>query len=154
MAARCEMHHSLQWRHNGRDGVSIHQLLDCLLSRLFRHRSKKTSKFRVAGLCWGINRWPVNSPHKGPVTRKVFAFDDVIMVFMKNSAEYAETEIILRKDLTRFTSQLRHKFTPTYKSARKPVHQSNPFLSDLFVLIYHCWNSFSYYHLRSEWRLQ
>ena len=27
----------------------------------------------------GINRWPVNSPHKGLVTRKMFPFDDVIM---------------------------------------------------------------------------
>ena len=27
----------------------------------------------------GIHRWPVNSPHKWPVTRKVFPFDDVIM---------------------------------------------------------------------------
>ena len=24
----------------------------------------------------GIHRWPVNSPHKGPVTRKMFPFDD------------------------------------------------------------------------------
>ena len=29
----------------------------------------------------GIHRWPVNSPHKGPVTRKMFPFDDVIMCF-------------------------------------------------------------------------
>ena len=28
---------------------------------------------------WGIHRWPMNSPHKWPVTRKVFPFDDVIM---------------------------------------------------------------------------
>ena len=28
----------LQWRHNGRDGVSYHQLHDCLLNRLFRRR--------------------------------------------------------------------------------------------------------------------
>ena len=28
----------------------------------------------------GIHRWPVNSPHKGPVMRKMFPFDDVIMV--------------------------------------------------------------------------
>ena len=28
----------------------------------------------------GIHRWPVHSPHKGPVTRKMFPFDDVIMV--------------------------------------------------------------------------
>ena len=27
----------------------------------------------------GIHRWPVNSPHKGPVTRKMFPYDDVIM---------------------------------------------------------------------------
>ena len=28
----------------------------------------------------GIHRWPVNSPHKGLVTRKMFPFDDVIMI--------------------------------------------------------------------------
>ena len=28
----------------------------------------------------GIHRWPVNSPHKGPVRRKMFPFDDVIML--------------------------------------------------------------------------
>ena len=28
---------------------------------------------------WGIHRRPVNSPHKWPVTRKMFPFDDVIM---------------------------------------------------------------------------
>ena len=27
----------------------------------------------------GIHRWPMNSPHKGPVTRKMFPFEDVIM---------------------------------------------------------------------------
>ena len=27
----------------------------------------------------GTLRWPVNFPHKGPVTRKMFPFDDVIM---------------------------------------------------------------------------
>ena len=27
----------------------------------------------------GIHPWPVNSPHKGPVTRKMLPFDDVIM---------------------------------------------------------------------------
>ena len=26
---------------------------------------------------WGIHRWQVNSPHKWPVTRKMFPFDDV-----------------------------------------------------------------------------
>ena len=27
----------------------------------------------------GIHRWPMDSPQKGPVTRKMFPFDDVIM---------------------------------------------------------------------------
>ena len=31
------------------------------------------------GFVWGIHRGPVNSPHKWPVTRKMFPFDDVIM---------------------------------------------------------------------------
>ena len=32
----------------------------------------------------GIHRGPVNSPHKGPVTRKMFPFDDVIMTYTEN----------------------------------------------------------------------
>ena len=44
---------ALPWRHNGRDSVSNHQPRDCLLNRLFRYRSKETSKLRVTGLCEG-----------------------------------------------------------------------------------------------------
>ena len=50
---------TLQWRHNERAGVSNHQPHDCLLKRLFRHRSKTTSKLHVTGLCGG------NSPVTG-----------------------------------------------------------------------------------------
>ena len=31
----------------------------------------------------GIHRWPVNSPHKGPVTRKMFPFEKVIMCLVR-----------------------------------------------------------------------
>ena len=31
----------------------------------------------------GNHRSPVNSPHKGPVTRKMFPFDDVIMILFR-----------------------------------------------------------------------
>ena len=87
----CIMHHlwnwsiskhkpmSSQWRRDERNGVSNHRRLGCLLNRFFRCRSKKTSKFRVTGLCAGNHRWPLNSPHKGPVTRKMFPFHGVIM---------------------------------------------------------------------------
>ena len=51
--------YTLQWRHNGRDAVSNHQPHDCLLHRIFKRRSKKTSKLRVTGLCAG------NSPGTG-----------------------------------------------------------------------------------------
>ena len=67
------------WRHNGRDCVSNYQRDECLLNRSFRRRSKNTSKLRIAGLSAGIHRWPVNSPHKCQLTRKIFPFDDVFM---------------------------------------------------------------------------
>ena len=44
---------TLQWRHNGFDGVSNRQPHDCLLNHLSRRRWKKTSKLRVTGLCEG-----------------------------------------------------------------------------------------------------
>ena len=43
----------LRRRHNGCNSVSNHQPHHCLLNRLFRRRSKKTSKLRVTGLCAG-----------------------------------------------------------------------------------------------------
>ena len=67
------------WRHNEPDGVSNHQSHDCLLNCLFRRRSKKTSKLRVTGLCEGNLPMTGEFPHKGPVTRKMFPFDDVII---------------------------------------------------------------------------
>ena len=42
---------------------------------------KRQSSASLAFL-WGIHRWPVNSLHKWPVTRKMFPFDDVIMTYL------------------------------------------------------------------------
>ena len=44
-----------------------------------RRRSKKTSNSASLAFVKGIHRWPVNSPHKGPVTRKMLPFDDVVI---------------------------------------------------------------------------
>ena len=44
-----------------------------------------------------IHRWPVNSPHKGPVTQKMIPFDDVIMysrVFWKDDVMLCISEIM------------------------------------------------------------
>ena len=68
---------SLQWRHNRHDGVSNHQPDYCLLQRLLRRKSKKTSKLRVTGLREG------NVPVTGEfpaVTRKMFPFGDVVLM--------------------------------------------------------------------------
>ena len=40
---------------------------------------RKHESFASLAFVRGIHRGPVNSPHKGPVTRKVFPFDDVII---------------------------------------------------------------------------
>ena len=40
-----------------------------------KHQSSASLAF-----VWGIHRGPVNSPHKWPVTRKMFPFDDDIML--------------------------------------------------------------------------
>ena len=74
-----ESQFTLHWCHNDHEGVSNHQPHGCLLNRIFGRRSKKTSNLRVTGHCAGNSPGPVNSLHKGPVTRKMFPFDDVIM---------------------------------------------------------------------------
>ena len=89
---------TLQWRHNERDGVSNHRL-DCLLSRLFRRRSKKTSTLRVTGLC-------DVSPHKESVTRKMFFFDDVIMKAFENT----DVIIVSQSIMWRLSTTMRHTY--------------------------------------------
>ena len=52
-----------------------------------KHQSSASLAF-----VWGIHRGPVNSPHKWPVTRKMFPFDDVI-VLRRNPKEENDTHI-------------------------------------------------------------
>ena len=75
---------SLQWLHNERDSISNHQSYDCLLNGLPMRRSKNISKLRVTDFCAGNP--PMNSPHKRPVTREMFPFDDVIMYWVNAMA--------------------------------------------------------------------
>ena len=69
---------SLLWRHNGRDGVSDHQPHKCLLNRLFRRRSKKTSKLRVTGLRAG------NSPVTGEFPTKMASSAENVSIWWRH----------------------------------------------------------------------
>ena len=73
---------SLQLRHNERIVVSNHEPHDWLLNQVFfqgvDHRNYQSSASLTS--VWGIDRWPVNSPHQGTATRKMFEFDDVFML--------------------------------------------------------------------------
>ena len=65
---------TLQWRHNERDGVPNHQPCDCLLNRLLNPDADQRKHVSSASLVFvrKIHRWPMNSPHKWPGTRKCF----------------------------------------------------------------------------------
>ena len=43
----------------------------------------------------GIHRWSLNSPHKGPVTRKMFPFDDVHLMMSSCYASLKFSQIVL-----------------------------------------------------------
>ena len=105
---RLVLHGTLLWRHNGHDGVSNHQPHEWLLNRPSGRRSKKISKLRVTGLCAGIHRRPVNSPHKWPVTRKMFPLDDVIVNF-KTTINW-----VVLGGLYRFSRQTKTSILQTY----------------------------------------
>ena len=63
-------------------GVSLVYSTVCSGSDKKKHQSSVSLAF-----VRGIHRWPVNSPHKGPVTRKMIPFDDAIMWFNTHGAE-------------------------------------------------------------------
>ena len=75
----CNANYSLQWHHNGEMASQITSF-PIVYSTVYsgadqrKHQSSESLAF-----VRGIHRSPVNSPHRGPVTRKRFPFDDVIM---------------------------------------------------------------------------
>ena len=70
--------YSLRWRHNDHAGVSNHQPHGCLLNRLFRRNSKKTSKLRVTGLCAG------NSPGTGEFPAQMASYAENVSIWWRH----------------------------------------------------------------------
>ena len=71
---------ALQWRHNGCDASQITSLTSVYSTIYSGADQRKHQSSTSLAFLWGNHRWPVNSLHKWPVTRKMFPFDDVIMV--------------------------------------------------------------------------
>ena len=65
---------ALQWCHNECDSISNPSCLDCLLDCSGTDQRKHHCP-KLLAFVRGIHQWPVNSPHKGPVTQKRFLFD-------------------------------------------------------------------------------
>ena len=61
---------------------------------------RKHQSYASLAFVWDIYRWPVNSPHKGPVMRKMFPFDDVIMWQQRHTSPtryfYGQSNMLLR----------------------------------------------------------
>ena len=77
------------------DDVSIHQPHDCILNRLFRRRSKKTSKLRVTGLCAGnspvIGEFPAQRASNAEFVSIWWRHHDYwLIVFCRLAALYAD----------------------------------------------------------------
>ena len=74
---------SLQWRHNGYDGVSNHQPHDCFAQPIFLGANQRRHQISASlTFARGIHWWLMDSPHKGPATRKMPTFDDIIMTII------------------------------------------------------------------------
>ena len=57
--------------------------LTIVYSIVYSGADKKHQSSASMAFVWGIHQWPVNSPHKRPVTRKMVPFDDVIIKYIK-----------------------------------------------------------------------
>ena len=81
MAFNCgDMTISLEWRHNGLIAspiTSLTTVYSIVYSNVDQRKHQSSASLAIVR---GIHRVPVNSPHKWPVTRKMFPFDDVIML--------------------------------------------------------------------------
>ena len=126
--------HPLQWRHNGHDDVSNHQPHHCLLNRLFKCRSKKTSKLCVTGLCAG------NSPVTGEFPAQMANNEENVsiwwrhcnnVIWMHATCTSLQYPITVSKNQCLFTHSTSSVHTSYCKNG-----QSSTALFTLFIWIY------------------
>ena len=127
---------TLRWFHNGHDSVSNHQPHDCLLHRLFRRRSKRTSKLRVTGLCAG------NSSGTGEFPTQMASNTENVSIWWRHLEYLLSSKITLTSPNTRFYGHERWPWSiiavlvdaPTEDNEISVVETSRP-LSNMVVLM-------------------
>ena len=103
----------------------------------------------------GIHRSPVNSPHKGPVTWKMFPFDDVIMsedpyVAMESRSGWSE-----ELEFSFWTScmlKCQYKFTLWILSTQRNLHRLVAILQKTFSNAFFWMKIFAYW-FKFHWGL-
>ena len=125
---------TLHWRHNGRDSVSNHQPHDCLLNRLFRRRSKKTSQLRVTGLCVG------NSPVTGEFPSQRASNAENVSIWWRHHEfprhnDFSYRKLVCVYLLRALVAWWRHIASQSYVindscESLSPLFQSNPSVAE------------------------
>ena len=80
----------------------------------------------------GVHRGPVNSPHKGPVTRKMFPFDDVIMCENDNHTTEAQTN----EELKFISEWLKISRISRNINTMRPRQNGRHFADDIYKCIF------------------
>ena len=104
----------------------------------------------------GIHRWPVNSQHKGPVMRKKFPFDDIIMHLLVTSDSHHKGLVTLSFDpffLFHFEQTLDKQWCCLLHWFAREVRIKNNSKMSVHNKAWQCWNrvlgpdSIKRYHL-------
>ena len=108
---------------------------------------RKHQSFTSLASVRGIHRWPVNSPHKGPVTRKMFPFDDVTMISPDNSLYHVgfATHVPTSGKHFRWLLMFRRLFWARCPFHERFFHRNSNSMDNWFS-----WNSTVEYHIASK----
>ena len=117
---------SLRCRHNGCDDVSNHQPDDCLLNRLFRHRSKKASKFRVTGLCVG------NSPENGEFPAQMAGNAENVSIWWRHHDGVGFVICIIGLHVMLLPSRLRYLYLVSDHVSKASTNDRRRHICDVF----------------------
>ena len=115
---------TLQRRHNELAGVSNHQHQGCVLNRLFKRRSEKTSKLRITGICAG------NSPVTGEIPAQRASNAKNVSIWWRHHGfrcGHDISEVILNWYWDKWVS-------PKHNKIRHSLHNVWDFLYAMFLL--------------------